>query len=56
MAVPVTNLGVPLLAFVAQEFYELLTCGILARGFARGARSGRSTVAPQEDEGKDVAT
>jgi hypothetical protein len=27
--------GVPLPAFVEQEFYDFLTCGILAHGFAR---------------------
>ena len=27
--------GVPLPAFVEQEFYDFLTCGILAHGFSR---------------------
>jgi len=31
--------GVPLPAFVEQEFYDFLTCGILAHGFARLRRT-----------------
>ena len=32
--------GVPLPAFVEQEFYDFLTCGILAHGFARRRCTG----------------